>query len=271
MKDHRAHRLQILTVLCENESFCLQTPFSEGIVRMIVSSLSTPLLTDAAHRLIAALAQHRTGCLFMADHGIIILFVQRRLSAGYGDPVVNAIYRRITRNNIEIPQAALMVSCLTQDLFARRGSVVDTLRTVTSIVAILPGSIQEHDVHRIITSFLRDDSPQVTHATLELLAMVDASILGQRAVQILAATARIFGGRVLFLDLVLAAIDVLLVLHQFREVRKSLERIEFARFVTDCLALVPEDDERADRLSQALVSIQSIGEASRFGPGTLMA
>jgi hypothetical protein len=259
MKDHNAHRLQILTILCRSEPFCIQTPFSEGILQLVVASLAVPRLADAAHRLIAALADHRTGCFLMADHGVVILFVQRRLTAGCNDPIVHAIFRRITRNNVEVPQGPLVVSCLTQDLFARRGSVVEILRTVASIVAILPGSIQEHDVHRIISSFLRDESPPVINAALQLLAMVDASMLRPRACQILAATARIFAARSLFVELVLSAVDVLLLIQQFQEVREGLERMEFNRFLTECLAFIPEDDESAMRLEQARDAMQSLG------------
>jgi hypothetical protein len=255
--------------LCENESFCVRTPFSDGIISLLVSSFPVPSLIGARNRLIASLAGHRTGCFWLTDNGILVLLAQHFLSSSpCSDPIVLSVLRRVAENNVEIPQGPLIVSCLLQDLFARRGCAADILRTVTCIVEVLPGSIQEHDVNRIVSTHLKVEAPAVLYAVLGLLAVVDAGVLRTRAPQILTGIAALFSAKAIVPEMILAALDVMLVMHQHPEIRQRMSQMEVVRFVDECVEKIPEGDDRRTKILDAVSPLRLRGNVDRVSSST---
>jgi hypothetical protein len=208
MKGFQIQRLQILTTLSLRESFCERSPFCDGIIHLLRSAIVVKELTDATNRLIAALSQHRAGCAILTENGILVIVAQRFLSSSSAShPIIHRILRNVAGNRVEIPQGSLIVSCLMQDLFGSRdGSILEILATVAKIVQLMPGSIQEQDVHRIVTLYLRPNSPAVLRGALKLLACLDVNILRNTAPHIFTAISHIFQKpHLLYPELIVAA------------------------------------------------------------------
>jgi serine/threonine protein kinase len=247
MKGLQIQRMQILTALSLREIFCERTPFIDGIVHFLVSAIGVEELEDATYRLIAAMSQHRAGCGVLTENGILEIVAQRFLSlSASNSPIIHRILRNVAGNQVEIPQGSLIVSCLMQELFGSRdGAVLEILGTVTKMVEIMPGSIQEHDVHRIVASYMRLDAPPILRSALKLITALDVSVLRTLAIQIFGVIFQVFQRpEMLFPDLVVAAINAIMVLQLQLEFREALERVEFRRFVGELAALFPRDDPR---------------------------
>lgn len=181
MKSYYPQRLQILTALCLHETFCQKMEKNEqnvmeanshvqykiaaspsknklttiniidGLVRLLVDSLSRTTLVGHAVRLICALSNHPTGCRILSTNEILELFTQLFLTSSSGDLATShMILKNIARNGYRIPQGPLLVSCLMQDInddIAKRCMILSTLY---EIVKTNPSSVQENDLHRCI-------------------------------------------------------------------------------------------------------------------------
>lgn len=248
MKGFFIQRLQIFTVLCMNEPFCRLTTSMDGIVHLLIYAFSQDEFEAAATCLIGALAQHRTGCQILTDNGILDVFAQRFLSSSSSyNPVVHAILRNVSGNGIEIPQGSLIISCLMQDLVARPSNRTEILATITKLAEIMPGSVQEYDLQRIVMDYMGRETPAFVKVGLSLLSVVDPTVFRTMYQQVFSLICRLLNTpRFLNPDIIDRALDVVVIIAQQYETKELLMETDFIRFLDELIVLLPEESSYRD-------------------------
>jgi hypothetical protein len=105
MKGYQVLRLPVFTVLCSFEAFCTKLKDIDGVLHLLVSSLSEKSLFEKAIRLMGSLSSHSVGCQILHENGVLELFTQLFLSSSCGDIVTTqAILRNVAKFGCEIPQ-----------------------------------------------------------------------------------------------------------------------------------------------------------------------
>jgi hypothetical protein len=262
MKGYTFHRLQIFTILCQSPAFCKQTTSIEGIVNLLVSALAVEQLEDAGMRLMASLSQHKFGCGILCEFGVLAFFAQHFLSsASSGNRVGHAILRSVASHRIEIPQGSLIVSCLMQDLASGSADRVDILDTIAAIAGITPDSVQEQDLQRIIVRDVAETkSAPLLMVALHLISVVDPTLLRTCALPLLSTISRVLGNQnLLYPQIILGALDVIVLLTEQMDTREIFERLEFERYVTEIIQLMDPSDPYRESISTILSLLSAAG------------
>ncbi|KAH0794645.1 TKL family protein kinase [Histomonas meleagridis] len=169
MKTHKTQRLQIFTVLCKFEDFCTKLKDIDGILHLLVSSLSEKQHVNSAVRLIGALSSHPTGCQILNDNGVLELFTQLFLSSSCDDIVTTqTILRNVAKNGCDIPQVSLIVSCLMQDMMYDHSKKCEIMDTLVALVETVPGS--DVSIVPVPEGVKIDSDQEITESYAELIA-----------------------------------------------------------------------------------------------------
>ena len=250
MKGHQAQRLQIFTVLCGFEDFCTKLKDIDGILHLLVSSLSEKQHINSAVRLIGALSSHSIGCQILNDNGVLELFTQLFLSSSCGDTsTTQTILRNVAKSGCDIPQVSLIVSCLMQDMMYDHSKKCEILNTLVAIVETVPGSVQEHDLQRIVMQQFSSDKPLLILLALKLFMSCDVNVLRNIYSQLLSAIHSILNKpQLLYPEIIEAALNVVLKLSKQFDLTDFLKKTEIIRFTHEVINLMPEADPRIDSL-----------------------
>lgn len=248
MKGHRTQRLQIFTVLCIFEDFCTKLKDIDGILHLLVSSLSEKQLVNNAVRLIGALSSHAAGCQILNDNGVLELFTQLFLSSSCEDTITTqTILRNVARSGCDIPQVSLIVSCLMQDMMNENSQKCEIMDTLVALVETVPGSVQEHDLQRIVMQQLTQDKPLVVLLALKLFAVCDVAILRNVYPQLLASLHSLLNKpQMLYPEIIGAALHIFANLARQYDLSEFLRRTEMIRFINEIIGLMPQDDVRVE-------------------------
>lgn len=177
LEGHVAQRLQIFTCLCSSEQFCSDTTTSDGVVKLLISSLSVESLIDYALRLIGSLSSHAPGCALVSETGMLSLFTQMFLSSRGSEMSISLqILSNAAKGRAEIPQISLIVSCLMQDLLYSRSDKCAILNTLCDLVTVSPNCVQEHDIQNSVMPLISPrQEPIVVSLVLKLLYVCDST------------------------------------------------------------------------------------------------
>lgn len=258
MKGHQTQRLQIFTVLCAFEDFCTKLKDIDGVLHLLVSSLSEKQHVNSAVRLIGALSSHSIGCQILNDNGVLELFTQLFLSSSCGDTgTTQTILRNVAKSGCDIPQVSLIVSCLMQDMMYEHSKKCEILDTLVALVETVPGSVQEHDLQRIVMQQFNTEQPLLILLSLKLFAACDPNVLRNIYPQLLSAIHNLLNKpQLLYPEIIEAALNVIVNLSMQYDLSDFLKKTEMIRFVQEVIKLLPEADNRIETfetLSQTLI------------------
>ncbi|KAK8894973.1 hypothetical protein M9Y10_023415 [Tritrichomonas musculus] len=175
IEGHVSQRLQIFTSLFSSEQFCKDTTISEGVLKLLVSSMNdkSPVLANYALKFIGALTSHPSGCELISETGMLSLFAQMFLSSTCGDMTTSlTILSNAAKGKAEIPQISLIVSCLMQDLLYSVSMKSELLRTLIHLIELAPNSVQEHDIQNSVLPLL--SSRQESAVVVQVLHLLNA-------------------------------------------------------------------------------------------------
>lgn len=246
MKGHQTQRLQIFTVLCKFEDFCTKLKDIDRILHLLVSSLSDKQHVNSGVRLIAALSSHPTGCQILNDNGVLELFTQLFLSSSCDDTVTTqTILRNVAKNGCDIPQVSLIVSCLMQDMMYDHSKKCEIMDTLVALVETVPGSVQEHDLQRIVIQQFNQDNPLLILLSLKLFSVCDVNILRNIYPQLLGAIHGLLNNpQLLYPEIIYTALVIVNNIAKQYDLSDFLEKTELIRYIDEIINLLPENDER---------------------------
>ncbi|OHS99947.1 TKL family protein kinase [Tritrichomonas foetus] len=174
---HVAQRLQIFTSLFSSEQFCTDTTISEGVLKLLVSSMNdkSTILANYSLKLIGALTSHPSGCALISETGMLSLFSQMFLSSTCGDTMTSlTILSNAAKGGAEIPQISLIVSCLMQDLLYSVSNKIELLKTLIQLINLAPNSVQDHDIQNSVLPLLSPrQEPEIVVLVMKLLCVCD--------------------------------------------------------------------------------------------------
>ena len=250
MKGHQTQRLQIFTVLCSFEDFCTKLTDIDGILHLLVSSLSEKQLINNAVRLIGALSSHPVGCQILNDNGVLELFTQLFLSSSCGDTLTTqTILRNVAKSGCDVPQVSLIVSCLMQDMMSEHSKKGEIMATLVALVETIPSSVQEHDLQRIVMQQLTQEKPLLVLLALQLFAVCDVNVLRNIYPQLLVSIYSLLNKpQMLYPEVIEAALRVISKLAAQYDITEFLKRTEMVRFIHEVIDLMPKDDARIAEL-----------------------
>jgi hypothetical protein len=262
MRGYQLLRLQIITVLCSFEDFCTKLRDIDGVLQLLVSSLSEKSLFDKAIRLMGSLSSHAAGCQILHDNGVLELFTQLFLSSACEDAVTTqSILRNVAQFGCEIPQVSLIVSCLMQDMMSEDAKKSEIMDTLVALVAKVPGSVQEHDLQRIVMHQLAQDDPLLVLLSLKLFAVCASSALRTIYPLLLGTVHSLLNDRkLLYPEIIEAAVTVIQHIGAHFDVSDFLKKSELVRYVQEVVGLLPERDSRVGRLQKLVenFSVRSV-------------
>lgn len=246
MKGHQTQRLQIFTVLCAFEEFCQKLKDIDGILHLLVSSLSEKSHCNCAIKLIGSLSTHPTGCQILNDNGVLELFTQLFLSSSSGDTTTShTILKNIAKTGCEIPQVSLIVSCLMQDMMYENAKKAEILDTLVALVEKVPGSVQEHDLQRIIMQQISQERPILVYLSLKLFAVCEVTVLRNIYPILLASIHNLLNKpQMMYPEIIEAALSVINNISRQFDLTEFLRKTELPRFVNEIIALLPDADPR---------------------------
>jgi serine/threonine protein kinase len=246
MKGSPIQRLQIFSILTMSEDFCNATTHIDGIINFLVASLSSKPIVGSAVRLVAAFSTHSLGCQILSENGVLELFTQLFLSSSSGEDtaIAHTILRNVANQNCEIPQGSLIVSCLMHDLIyevTRRCEIMDTL---VALVQTMPGSVQEHDLQRIVMPQLSREDPLLIRLSLKLFASCDPVLLRNLYPHLLGTIHGILDNpQFMFPEIIEACLEVVVITAQQFDIAEFIKKTELLRFINDAIALLGASDE----------------------------
>ena len=261
MKGYQIQRLQIFTTLCLQEEFCAEATHIDGIIHLLVASLSVKVLVASAVRLLGAFSTHAVGCQIISDNGVLELFTQLFLSSSSGDTTVShTILRNIAKHSCDIPQRSLIVSCLMQDMMYEAERRCEILDTLIALIETMPSSVQEHDLQRIVMKQLAPDQPVlVVHLALRLFKVCEVVTLRNIYPQLLAAIYTILDTPALsYPEIIQDCLDVIASVSQQHDISDFVRKIELARFVDDILTLLPQGDPHSATFKTSINDITHV-------------
>lgn len=260
MKGRSAQKLQIFAALTSSEEFCKKTSlaapnsdktkYMDGIIHLLASSLATTdqKLVNSAVRMILSMSYHNTGCKLLEENDIFELFVQHFLSSSFVDSNNSyTILRNAVRQNAEIPQIALIVSCLMQSLMYDLSAKEKILDTLVALVKSMPGCIQTHDLHHYITSFTRQESVLIILQSLRLLAACDDNRITPITTNILILLNQVLKNKAYMHPKVIKATSMILnkMLYRSKDaVIDFVKQTNLTPFLERILQLMSPDDKR---------------------------
>jgi hypothetical protein len=260
MRGWQIQRLQIFTILCMSEVLCEAAAISfDGIISLLVSSLSVKSLVDSAVRLISAFSRHAIGCQILSEHGVLELFTQSFLSSSTGEDtaVAHAMLRNFAHQGCEIPQGSLIISCLMQDMLydvPRRAEILDTL---VALVEAMPNSVQEYDLQRIVMPQLNSDQVMLIRLSLRLFGVCNPSLLKNLYARLLVAIHKVLENYP-YLEIIDGCIGLTVGIARQFEVGDFIRKSEIVRFIREVVELLPEGDQYIAAFGKAADELENI-------------
>ncbi|OHS93899.1 TKL family protein kinase [Tritrichomonas foetus] len=247
MKGFQVQRLQIFTSLCMHEAFCTQTQHIDGIIHILVSSVSAKSLVGPSIRLIGAFSSHPGGCKLLGENGVLELFTQLFLSSSCGDSELShIILRNIARNchtHNSIPQGALIISCLMQDMLYDTNRKCEILDTIVALVKTMPGSVQEHDLLKIIMPQLLQCKPLLVKLALKLFSIVEPAIMRNIYPQLLSQIYKILNSRqLMYPEIIEECLKVVQTIEENFDISEFIQKTQLIRYINDIISLLPNED-----------------------------
>ena len=268
MKGYQIQRLQIFTSLCYHESFCTRTQYIDGIIHTLVKSISVKSLTKYAVHLICAFSSHPEGCRLLNENGVLELFTQFFLSTT--NEVAEAshvILRNFARNNRKkstIPQGAMIVSCLMQDMIYDVDKRVEILETIVTLVKTMPGCVQEHDLLKIILPLIsQQGNPLLMKLALKLFAIVEPVSLRNIYPQLLAQIYKILNNpELMFPEIIEECLKVVISVEENFDIILFLQKTQLSRFIQDVIKLLPSEDPHLATFDNCLKKLNQISSVN---------
>lgn len=259
MKSYLMQRLSIFTVLCNFEDFCTKMADVDGLLHLLVSSLSDSEFMNGAINLIGSLSSHKVGCRILNDNGVLELFSQLYLNSSYSDDLkTQMILRNLAKNGCIIPQVSLIISCLMQDMMNEQAKKTSILDTLVALVEHYPQSVQEHDLQYIVLRELTDENPLFVLLTLRLFHACDSMHLKNIYPQILVSIHSFLNtSLLLYPEIIEEALEVIKKFHDSFDIQEFIDKSELVRFVNEIIRLLPEQSSRASKFLELIKSIQS--------------
>ncbi|OHS95861.1 TKL family protein kinase [Tritrichomonas foetus] len=246
MKGFQNQCLHVLTVLCMHEKFCLKTTAIDGIIHLLVASLSKNNLVSSAVRLIGAFSSHACGCNILSDNGVLELFTQLFLTSSGNDTATShTILRNIARQNCEIPQGSLIVSCLMQDMIYDINRRCEILDTLIALVEVMPGSVQEHDLQRVVMPQIKvSDKPLLIHLALSVFAVCEPTVLRNIYPQLLASIYELLDNpNNMYPEIIMPCLKIITQISTQVDISEFIKKIELFTFIDEIVKLLQEDSE----------------------------
>lgn len=276
IEGHVAQRLQIFTSLFMSEQFCSDTTISEGVLKLLVSSLSTESLTDYSLKLIGALSSHASGCALISETGMLSIFSQMFLSSSCNDTQTSlTILTNSALSRTEIPQISLIISCLIQDLIYSAANKSEILQTLIHLIDVSPQSIQEHDLQTTILPLIStSQQPVIVVLALKLFEACDLvkvrSIyhqLAQRIYKILICPSMMYP------EVIAAAIKLLSLICELYDLSSFIEKTQLYEFVDYVVDQYKDEEDLSDiteQIKEERNNIQDVIENGIKDPEMLM-
>ena len=236
IKGHFAQRLQLFTSLFSSEQFCTDTTISESVMKLLILAMSekSPILAKCSLKLIGALTSHPAGCALVSETNLLSLFSQMFLSSTSLDTETSLkILENSAKENLEIPQISLIVSCLMQDLLYSEISKEKLLNTLVQLIQLQPNSIQDHDIQNSLLPLLSNSQTRETILlVLQILSLCDVTyfrsfyyILAYKIFLILSSS------YYLYPEIINYSIQIIASLSQNYDINEFLEQTKIINFV----------------------------------------
>lgn len=177
LPSHTARRLQIFTSLFLHPEFLKDPSITDGVIKLLVTTMNDQQLNGLALRLFGALSSHPEGCKIISETGIMSIFTQLFLSPMCTDiPTCMVILCNVASQGVEIPQISLIISCLLQDLIGSSRNAERILITLARLLEKLPSAIQPHDLQSFILPMISPiHRPNLVYRAIRLFAYVDVN------------------------------------------------------------------------------------------------
>ena len=270
VRGHVAQRLQIFTSLFANEQFCSDTTISDGVWKLLVSSLNVERLIPYCLRFMAALSSHQTGCALIIETGMLTLFTQMFLSSMSGDTSTSlTILTNMAKVTPDIPQLSLIISCLMQDLLCTVTNKCDILQTLIHLVEISPASVQDHDLQKSVLPLLSPrQEPVIVILAMRLLDSCEMQKLklfydkiAQRVYNILCTDTMMYP------ELLASAVGLISSLSSELNMTTFLIETQFMDFIDDILPQMAAYPEAHKRVSNCIYLLKrALADAEGHSP-----
>ena len=240
MHGNEKQRLYILTVLCLDEQFCVQTKYMDTILQLIVEFISRRDVVNEAVRVIAALSTHSSGCSILTENGVLDIFSQLFLAPQFGDTSrALAIFRNLSENNTEVPQVSLIVSCLMQDLTdATDEQRPEIVETIIYLIKLRPDCVQEHDIQNVVLDqTCRSAPPAMVLFSLRLLNTCHMSVLRNSYQMIINKVRDILNAQDVYPEIITEALILLRTLSTNFDISDFINKIQLSRYISEIEAI----------------------------------
>ncbi|OHT02411.1 TKL family protein kinase [Tritrichomonas foetus] len=231
-----AMRLQIFASLYIDESFCQNSAYTDGVMKILVDALGkrTPLLIKTSLRFIGALSTHSSGTSLLNDSDLLQIFTQIFLSSPLANsPLSLQILINISRDSIQIPQASLIVSCLMQDLLYNSSNISLILITLRSIISISTNSVQEHDLMNSVMPYIsKSFEPPIIVLAMQLFSACEMSTIRNLYISLIERIWIILSTpTILYPELILAAMDLIATISLQYDLKEFFQKTKLLEFL----------------------------------------
>lgn len=245
MKGSQIQRLQIFSSLCAHEAFCVNTKYIDGIIDILVTSMSINSLLLHSVRLIASFSSHSSGCRLLTEKGVLELFTQLFLS--HNDISLETaafILRNVAKNNQHanpIPQIALVVSCLMRDIVYSHAPIPAILDTIATFVEKVPNCVQEYDLQKSVLPLVStQSSPKIVRLALKLFSIVETPSLQKFYPRLLNQIYLILNNpKFMYPEVIEECLKVILAIEAYFDITEFIEKTQLHRFLGDVIKLLP--------------------------------
>ena len=240
MHGNEKQRLFILTVLCADEQFCIQTKYMDNILQLVVEFMSNKDVVNEAVRVIAALSTHASGCSILTENGVLDIFSQLFLAPQFGETSrALSIFRNLSFNNTEIPQISLIVSCLMQDLTSSSiDQKPEIVETIISLIKLRPDCVQEHDIQNVVLDQTSRNAPPImVLLSLRLLNTCHSSVLRNSYQMILNKVREILNTEQIYPEIAVECLILLRTISSNFDIVEFLNKIQLSRYIGELEAI----------------------------------
>ena len=139
----------------------------------------------------------------------------------------------------------MIVSCLMQDMIYNIDKRFEILDTIVTLVKIMPGCVQEHDLLKIILPLLSQPAnPTLMRLALKLFSIVEPQIaLRNIFPQILSQIYKILNNpNLMFPEIIEECLKVVVSMVENFDIVVFLQKTQLQRFIQDVIGLLPNDD-----------------------------
>jgi hypothetical protein len=138
-----------------------------------------------------------------------------------------------------------------QDMMSEDARKCEIMDTLVALVQMVPGSVQEHDLHRIVMQQFNQDDPVLILLSLRLFAVCETSVLRNIYAQLLGAVHSLLNNpELLYPEIIEVALTVIANVAKQFDVSDFLRRSELIRYVQEVVGLIPQGEQRRARLEK---------------------